>query len=82
MRREPPHRERSHRIEDAVVAHEVEARGRDEGGELLDELERVEDDVARAVAPAVLQAVEEPSIRQAREATPSEAFARAVAMTD
>jgi hypothetical protein len=45
-----------------VVSHEVEARRRDEGRELLHELRGLEDDVGRAVAPAVLEAVEEPAI--------------------
>ena len=40
---------------DAVVADEMEARRRDERGEFLDELLRREDDVRRAVAPAVLR---------------------------
>ena len=40
------------RRQDAVVADEMEARRRDEGGELLDELERLEADVRGAVAPA------------------------------
>jgi hypothetical protein len=43
-----------------VVAHEVEAGRRHQGRELLDELLGLEDDVGRAVAPAVLELVEEP----------------------
>jgi hypothetical protein len=41
----------------------VEARRRDQGHELLDELLELEDDVGRAVAPALLELVEEPSVR-------------------
>jgi hypothetical protein len=51
-----------------VVAHEVDAGRRHQGGELFDELGRLEHDVRGAVAPAVLQAVEEPPIVEPREA--------------
>ena len=51
--------------EDAVVADEMEARRRHQGRELLDELLRREDDVRRAAAPAVLQAVEEAAVVEA-----------------
>jgi hypothetical protein len=56
------------RREDPVVADEVEARRRDQGRELLDELLGLEDDVCRAVAPAVLQAIQEPSVLESRQA--------------
>ena len=56
------------RAKDPVVANEVEARRGDEGNESLDELPGLEDDVGRAVAPAVLQAVQEPPALEAREA--------------
>jgi hypothetical protein len=55
------------RSEDPVVADEVEARRRHQGRELLEELLRLEDDVRRAVAPAVLQTIEERSVREPRE---------------
>jgi hypothetical protein len=48
-----------------VVADEVEARRRDQGGEPLQELEGLEDDVGRAVPPAVLEAVEEAAVLHA-----------------
>lgn len=48
--------------EDAVVADEVEARRRHQRRELLDELGGLEKDVGGAVAPAMLQAIEEPAI--------------------
>jgi hypothetical protein len=50
-----------------VVADEVEARRWDEGREPLQELERLEDDVPRPVAPTMLEAVEEAAILHARE---------------
>jgi hypothetical protein len=50
--------------EDPVVAHEVEAGRRDQRREALDELLRREDDVGRAVAPAVLQSVEQAPVRE------------------
>jgi len=40
----------------------MEARRRDERGEFLEELLRCEDDVRRAVAPAVLQAIEKTAV--------------------
>ena len=52
------------RSEDAVVADEMEVRRRDQGRELLEELQGLEDDVGRAVAPAILQPVEEPAIAE------------------
>jgi hypothetical protein len=48
-----------------VVADEVEAGRRDQRGEPLQEFEGLEDDVGRAVAPAVLQAVEETPVLHA-----------------
>jgi hypothetical protein len=45
----------------------VEAGRRDERCELLEELLRREDDVGRAVAPAVLEAIEERSVRESGE---------------
>jgi hypothetical protein len=45
-----------------VIADEVEAGRRNQRRELLDELLRLEYEVGRAVAPAVLEPVEEPSI--------------------
>jgi hypothetical protein len=56
------------RAEDPVVAHEVETRRRDQGRELLEKLMQLEDDVAGAVAPAMLQPVEEPAIVEPRQA--------------
>jgi hypothetical protein len=50
-----------------VVAHEVEAGRRNQGREVLDQLLRLEDDVGRAVAPAVLEAVEELTVLEPRE---------------
>ncbi len=50
-----------------MVADEVEAGRRDQGGEPLQELEGLEDDVGRSVAPAVLEAVEEAPVLHARE---------------
>jgi hypothetical protein len=55
------------RAQDPVVADQVETGRRDTGRELLDELLGLEDDVGRAVAPAVLQAIEEPPILEAGE---------------
>jgi len=48
--------------EDAVVPHEMGTRPRHERGEPLHELDRLEDDVRRAVAPALLEAVEQPPV--------------------
>lgn len=48
------------RAQDPVVANEVETGRRDQRRESLDELLRLEDDVGRAIAPAVLQSVEQP----------------------
>jgi hypothetical protein len=45
----------------------VETRRRDQRRELLDEFLRREDDVGRAVAPAVLQAIEERSVGESGE---------------
>jgi hypothetical protein len=42
----------------------MEVRRRDQGRELLEELQGLEDDVGRAVAPAILQPVEEPAIAE------------------
>jgi len=56
------------RAQDPVVADEVEAGRRDQGRELLDELLGLEDDVGRAVAPAVLEPVEKPPVLHPREA--------------
>ena len=53
--------------QDPVVTHEVEARWRDQRCELLHEFLGLEDDVGGAVAPAVLEAVEEPSILEPGE---------------
>jgi hypothetical protein len=58
----------AHATQDPVVADEMEARRRDRGGEPLQELEGLEDDVGRAVPPAVLEAVEEAAVLHAREA--------------
>lgn len=46
----------------------MEARRRDQRCELLDKILRREDDVGRAVAPAVLEAIEERSVRESGEA--------------
>jgi hypothetical protein len=43
----------------------MEARRRNERGELLDQLLRREDDMRRAVAPAVLQAIEKTAVLEA-----------------
>jgi hypothetical protein len=51
-----------------VVADQVEAGGRDQGRKLLDELLGLEDEVGRAVAPAVLEPVEKPPVLHPREA--------------
>jgi len=51
-----------------VVTHEVEAGRRHQGRELLDEFLGLEDDVGRAVAPAVLQLVEKPPVLHPQEA--------------
>jgi hypothetical protein len=53
------------RSEDPVVADEVEAGRRYERGEPLQELEGLEDNVRRAVAPAVFEAVEEAAVPHA-----------------
>jgi len=53
--------------QDPMVSNEVEPGRRDEGGGLLQQLQRLEDDVGRHVAPAVLELVHHPAIRQQRE---------------
>jgi len=53
--------------EDAVIAHEMDTRPRHERGEPLHELARLEDDVRSAIAPAVLEAIEQPSVALSRE---------------
>ena len=55
------------RAQDPVVAHEVETGRRNQGRELLDQLLRLEDDMGCAVAPAVLQPVEESTVLEPRE---------------
>jgi len=55
------------RREDAVVEHEVDARARDQGGELFEELQGLEDQVAGAVGPWGLErepdaAVDDPHV--------------------
>ena len=54
--------------EDPMVADEVDSRRRHEGGELLHQLQGIEDDVAGSIAPAVLEAVEQPPVRETCEA--------------
>ena len=56
------------RAEDPVVANQMEAGRRDQGRELFDELLGLEDDVGRAVAPAMLEPVEKPPVLHPREA--------------
>jgi len=55
------------RPKDAVVADLVDPRGRDEGGQLLQELQGFEDHMGGPVAPATLEAVEQPAIGEARQ---------------
>jgi hypothetical protein len=50
-----------------VVAHEVKAGRRYQGRELLDQFLGLEDDVRRAIAPAMLEAVQEPPVLEPRE---------------
>lgn len=50
------------RCEDAVVPDHVNAWGRNDCCELLHELERLEDHVGGAVAPAPLEPVEQPPV--------------------
>jgi hypothetical protein len=67
------------RAEHAVVADEMEARRRDERGEFPGELLRREDGVRRAIAPAVLQAIEQAAVFESREAPVRNRWTRAVA---
>ncbi len=67
------------RAEDAVVAGGMESRRGHQRRELLHELARLEDDVRGAVAPAVLQAVEEPPVAETRESLGGHGRARHVA---
>ena len=53
--------------EDAVVPHDMGTRPRHERGEPLHELDRLEGDMRRAVAPALLEAVEQPPVALPRE---------------
>mgnify|MGYP001608848590 CR=1 FL=1 len=53
------------RREDPVVEHEIDARARDQGGELFQELQGLEEQVAGAVGPRGLE-------RQADAAVPGE----------
>jgi hypothetical protein len=53
--------------EDAVVAHEVEARRRDGEGEPLQERHRLEHDLRGAVSPAPLEPVAEATVVEPRE---------------
>jgi hypothetical protein len=50
-----------------VVAHLVGARRWDQGDQALQQFERLEDDVGGAVAPTVLEPVEQAAVTQARE---------------
>ena len=50
-----------------MVTDEMEARRRDQGSELLEKLLRLKNDVGGAVAPAMLQSVEEPAIVEPRQ---------------
>ena len=65
--------------EHTVVPDEMEARRRDERGEFLDEFLWREDDVRRAVAPAVLQAIEQAAIVEPGEPLGRNRRARAIA---
>jgi len=56
------------RSENAVVANEVAALARDEGGEAFEEGERVEDGMGGAVAKGALERVGVAALRQLREA--------------
>ncbi len=51
-----------------MVAHEMGAGRGDHRRDPLDQLERVEHDVGRAVAPAVLETVEQTTVGKRREA--------------
>jgi hypothetical protein len=53
------------RAQDALVTDLVNPRWRDGGGDLLQEFQRLEDDVGGPVAPAALEAIKEPSVREA-----------------
>jgi hypothetical protein len=54
------------RTQDPVIANLVNPRGRDQGGELLQQLQGLEDDVRRPIAPAALEAVEQPAVGKKR----------------
>jgi hypothetical protein len=47
-----------------MVSHQVETRRRDEGGELLQQLQRFEAEVGRPVAPAVPGFIHHPAVRK------------------
>jgi len=50
-----------------VIPDEVSARRRHQRGESLDQLERLEDERRRAVAPAALEPVEQAAVRELGE---------------
>ena len=61
------------------VADQVDAWCRHEGRELLDELERQEADVGRAVAPAAPELAQDPAVRKTRKAVHRDRRSRDVA---
>lgn len=50
-----------------MISHEVKLRRRHEGSELFDQLEGLENDMARSIAPAALEAIQQPAVRQKRK---------------
>ena len=50
--------------EDAVLADEVDPRGRDEGGKFLQQFQGFESNMGRAVAPGLFEFVEQASVGQ------------------
>jgi hypothetical protein len=51
-----------------VVADLVDARRGNQGGQLLQEFQRLEDDMGGSVAPAMLETIKQPAISKPRQA--------------
>lgn len=65
--------------QDAVVPDEVDPGWRNECGELFEQLQRLEPDMGRAVAPALLELVDQPAVGRLRQTLGGQRETRGVA---
>jgi hypothetical protein len=65
--------------EDAVIPDEIEPRRWDKRGQFLEQLQRFESDVGRAVAPVMFEFVEQATVSQPRQALGGDRRSRCIA---